>query len=121
MATAQQPQPEVTVYRSWRPPNVTFVEGMFRVDPELLGTTDCRYGVQLTVRDERHAAQREQWTGSCPENRMARSRPALETFQFQVVPATYTVRSKSFRRPARAGRTRTVTVRALPRIRWPRT
>jgi GWxTD domain-containing protein len=114
LGTAQQPQPDVTIYRSWRPPNITLVEGMFRVDAELLGTADCAYRVQLTVRDERGLQlKREQWSGACP---LAGSTPlpALETFQFQVVPATYTIEVEvhAEARPEQK-RTRTVTVRGL--------
>jgi GWxTD domain-containing protein len=111
---AQEPQPDVTVYRSWRPPNVTVVEGMFRVDPELLGTSDCRYGVQLTVRDERGTQlKREQWQGQCPEEGGS-PRPALETFHFQVVPATYTVEVEVYPQARTTQRrTRTVTVQGL--------
>lgn len=114
VGAAQQPQPDVTIYRSWRPPNVTMVEGMFRVDAELLGTQDCRYGVQLTVRDERGTQlKREQWQGQCPETEGTPA-PALETFQFQVVPATYTVEVDVYpqARPEQK-RSRTITVRGL--------
>jgi len=80
----QEPQPEVTVYRSWRPPHGTLVEGMFRVDPELLGTGSCSYGVQFTVRDAQgNALKREQWDGQCPEQD-GRLAAALETFQFAM-------------------------------------
>lgn len=114
MGSAQQPQPDVTVYRSWRPPNVTMVEGMFRVDPELLGTQDCAYGVRLTVRDERGTQlKREQWQGACPVSDGATA-AALETFQFQVVPATYTVEVEVYpqSQPNRRS-TRTITVQGL--------
>lgn len=119
-ATAQQPQPDVTLYRSWRPPNVTFVEGMFRVDPQLLGTTDCNYGVQLTVRDQSGTElSSQQWTGSCPVNDGVLA-AGLETFGFQVVPATYTVVIEVFPRSQPDRRlTRTLEVQALgedPRI-----
>ena len=90
-AAPQEPQPEVRIYRSWRAPNVTVVEGMFRVDPALLETGTCSYGVELTVRDaEGTALKQETWTGTCPsqEGRLA---AALETFEFQIIPAKYTV------------------------------
>ncbi|MGH7448838.1 MAG: hypothetical protein ACRELT_14805, partial [Longimicrobiales bacterium] len=91
MGTAQQPQPDVTIYRLWLSPNVTVVEGMFRVDPELLGTSDCAYGVELTVRDE-HGVEltTTEWTGQCPMSAGVQV-AGLETFQFNVVPAAYTV------------------------------
>ncbi|HUF51110.1 MAG TPA: GWxTD domain-containing protein [Longimicrobiales bacterium] len=110
-AVAQEPQPEVTVYRSWRAPNATLVEGLFRVDPELLGTTDCAYGVQLTVKDQHGTAlKREQWTGRCPEQHGTIA-GALETFKFAVEPATYTIEVTVFpqSQPERK-RMRTLTV-----------
>lgn len=91
LGVAQDPQPDVTIYRSWQAPDITLVEGLFRVDRELLGTEDCAYEVQLTVRDETGTELAdEQWAGRCP---VADGRPvaALETFRFQVVPAAYTV------------------------------
>jgi GWxTD domain-containing protein len=110
-AAAQQRQPEVTVYRSWRAPSATLVEGMFRVDPDLLGTADCAYGVQLTVRDEKGTTlKQEKWTGRCPQQNGAIA-AALETFKFQVEPATYTVEVEVYPQsnPAQK-RTRTLTV-----------
>lgn len=90
-ASPQEPQPEVTIYRSWRAPNVTVVEGMFRVDPALLETGTCSYGVDLTVRDaEGTALKEETWTGACP-SQGGQLAAALETFEFQVIPATYSV------------------------------
>lgn len=91
VAAAQEPRPDVTVYRSWRAPNITVVEGMFRVDPELLGTGGCLYGAELRVRDAAgNELQREQWTGRCPE-RDGQLAAALETFSFAITPATYTI------------------------------
>ena len=114
MSAAQQPQPDVTIYRSWRPPNVTVVEGMFRVDPELLGTSDCTYGVELTGRDEQGVElTRTDWTGQCPVADGVQV-AGLETFQFNVVPAAYTVTVDVFpqSRPERRA-TRTFEVRGL--------
>jgi GWxTD domain-containing protein len=116
IAGTQEPQPDVTIYRSWRPPNVTVVEGMFRVDPELLGTPDCNYGVQFTVRDQRGTElKKEQWTGRCPVNSGVPV-AGLETFAFQVVPATYSVVVEVYplSQPDRR-RTRTLEVRAEAR------
>lgn len=114
LTAAQQPQPDVTIYRSWRPPNVTVVEGMFRVDRELLGTSDCVYGVELTVRDEQGTElTRTDWTGRCPESGGVQV-AGLETFQFNVVPAAYTVTVEVFpqSRPERRA-VRTLTVNGL--------
>jgi len=88
---AQQPGPEITIFRTWRPPNATVVEGLFRVDAELLGTTDCAYQVELQVRDSAgKQLVANEWQGRCPIVDGAPA-PALETFEFAVVPATYTV------------------------------
>src|SRR5690606_20656750 len=82
MIPVQQPQPDVTIYRSWRPPNLTLVEGMFRVDPELLGTSDCAYGVRLAVRDAQGTELlKDEWTGSCPVADGVQV-AGLETFRF---------------------------------------
>jgi GWxTD domain-containing protein len=115
MSSVQDPQPEVTIYRSWRAPNVTVVEGMFRVDPELLGTGGCLYGAQLTVRDQRGTElQREQWTGRCPEQDGTLS-AALETFTFAITPATYTVEVTVWPQGAETRRrSSTVTVQGIP-------
>jgi hypothetical protein len=113
-AAPQEPRPEVTIYRSWRAPNITVVEGMFRVDPELLETATCSYGVELTVRDsEGTQLTRENWTGTCPEQD-GRLAAALETFEFQIVPAAYTVEVAVYPAadPARR-RTTTLEVRGL--------
>ena len=115
-AALQEPQPEVTIYRSWRAPNVTVVEGMFRVDPELLGTASCAYGVQLTVRDSAGTQlKQESWEGACPEQDGLIA-AALETFQFQVVPAAYSVEVEVYPSgdPARR-RSTTLEVRGLER------
>jgi GWxTD domain-containing protein len=110
-AAAQERQPEVTVYRSWRAPSATLVEGMFRVDAELLGTADCAYGVQLTVRDDKGTTlKQEKWSGRCPEQNGAVA-AALETFKFQVEPATYTVEVQVYPQSnPEQKRTRTISV-----------
>ena len=96
LTAAQQPQPDVTIYRSWRAPNVTVVEGMFRVDPELLGTSDCSYGVRLLVQDnDGMELSKTEWTGECPVSNGVQL-GGLETFQFNVVPATYRVTVEVF-------------------------
>ena len=96
MAVWQQPQPDVTIYRSWVAPNVTIVEGMFRVDPELLGTSDCSYGVRLLVQDnDGMELSKTEWTGECPVSDGVQL-GGLETFRFNVVPATYRVTVEVF-------------------------
>jgi GWxTD domain-containing protein len=91
VSAVQQPQPDVTIYRSWQSPNVTIVEGMFRVDSQLLGTSDCAYGVELTVHDaDGTQLTQSEWTGQCPVADGVQV-AGLETFRFNVVPATYTV------------------------------
>ncbi len=84
---------DVSVYRSWQPPNLTVVEGLFRVDGNMLGTgAECRYTVQLVVRDTTGTPLiRNDWQGSCPPPMGGEARGALETFQFAVVPARYSV------------------------------
>jgi len=113
----QEPQPDVTVYRSWRPPQGTLVEGMFRVDPELLGTGTCSYGVQFTVRDSRgNALKQEQWDGKCPEQG-GQLAAALETFQFAMPDTSdFTVLVEVYPQgqPERK-RSRTLQVRGLAR------
>jgi len=86
-------QLEVTMYRSWYPPNVTVVDGLFRVDGNLLGTgPECEYHVTLSVVDDSgNQLVKNEWDGSCPPPRDGEPVGALETFQFAVVPAHYTV------------------------------
>lgn len=111
----QDPQPEVVIYRSWQAPDVTVVNGLFRVEPALLGTANCTYGVQLTVRDDKkNVLKQDQWDGRCPEQN-GNLAAALETFTFAVTPAHYTVEVSVYPQgdPARK-RTRTVNVAGLP-------
>jgi hypothetical protein len=84
---------DVSIYRSWRSPNLTVVEGLFRVDGEMLGTgAGCRYSVQLVVRDTTGTPLvRNDWQGKCPPPSGGEAKGALETFQFAVTPARYTV------------------------------
>jgi hypothetical protein len=84
---------DVSVYRSWRSPNLTVVDGLFRVDGEMLGTgEDCRYSVELVVRDTTGAARiREDWQGNCLVRGGGEARSALETFRFELPPAQYTI------------------------------
>lgn len=111
---AQQPEPEVTVYRSARAPDVTVVEGLFRVDPVLLGTAGCSYGVQLIVRDaDRNVLKDERWTGQCPEQG-GQIAAALETFEFAMPATRFTVEVAVYPQgqPHRA-RSKTITVEGL--------
>jgi GWxTD domain-containing protein len=86
------PQLDVTMYRSWMPPNVTVVHGLFRVDGEMLGTgPECAYRVQLAVIDASGTRLvNNEWDGRCPKPEGVAA-GALETFQFAVLPAQYTV------------------------------
>lgn len=88
-----QEQLHITMYRSWHPPNITVVNGLFRVDNAMLGSaTACEYHVQLAVEDS--AGTRlisNEWDGRCPETAEGQLAAALETFEFAVVPARYTV------------------------------
>jgi GWxTD domain-containing protein len=85
---------DVRVYRSWYPPNVTVVDGLFRVDGELLGTgARCEYHVTLSVVDDAGTQLvKNEWDGVCPPARDDQPAGALETFQFAVMPSHYTVR-----------------------------
>jgi GWxTD domain-containing protein len=90
-AQPQAPELDVVMYRSFRPPNFTVIDGLFRVDPAMVGTPDCRYRVQLTVTDDAGTPLvKNEWEGRCPSEQGAPA-AALETFQFAVVPARYTV------------------------------
>lgn len=95
-AGAQQaaPELEVTLYRSWQPPNVTVVEGLFRVDPALgQAGGECRYVVGLEVADSAgNVLTRDEWRNECPRGADGAPAAALETFQFAVLPSRYEVR-----------------------------
>lgn len=81
---------EVVVYRSWLPPNITVVEGVFRIDPAVVGAA-CEYRAQVTVKDSVGTTlTADEWNGRCP--RSAGSATAgLETIEFALVPASYTL------------------------------
>lgn len=114
-APVQEPQPDITIYRSWRAPNLTVVEGMFRVDPALLGTTTCSYGVSLAVKDaQANVLKQESWQGECPQQ-AGRLAAALETFQFAMPSTRFTVEVTVFPQdqPDRR-RTTVVEVEGLP-------
>jgi len=83
----------VTMYRSFVPPNATVVNGLFRVDGAMLGTGDsCEYQVGLVVEDSTGTRLvNNQWAGHCPPPQGGVAAGALETFEFAVIPATYTV------------------------------
>ncbi|MCI0435605.1 MAG: GWxTD domain-containing protein [Gemmatimonadetes bacterium] len=86
-------QLEVTMYRSWLPPNVTVVHGLFRVDGAMLGTgQECNYTIRLAVVDSVGTRLvNNEWEGHCPPPRDGMATGALETFEFAVLPARYTV------------------------------
>jgi GWxTD domain-containing protein len=83
----------VTMYRSFVEPNVTVVNGLFRVDGEMLGTgASCEYTVSLFVEDSTGTRLvANEWEGHCPPPVNGVAAGALETFEFAVVPSTYTV------------------------------
>lgn len=84
---------QVTMYRSWLPPNITVIDGLFRVDGAMLHTgPECEYSVRLTVVDETGTQLvRNEWEGRCPPPVNGQPSGALETFEFAVVPANYSV------------------------------
>jgi GWxTD domain-containing protein len=83
----------IVMYRTLYPPDVTVVDGLFRVDGAMLGTGPaCAYHVTLTVVDSSGTQLvKNEWDGACPPPRDGQPMGALETFQFAVVPSTYTV------------------------------
>jgi len=91
--TPEAQELHVTLYRSFHPPNATVVHGLFRVDSEMLGTgSGCEYRVRLWVEDS--AGTRlvnNEWDGRCPPATADAPAAALETFEFAVLPARYTV------------------------------
>jgi GWxTD domain-containing protein len=86
-------QLDITMYRSWTPPNATVVHGLFRVDGAMLGMgAECAYRVRLSVTDSAGTPLvNNEWDGRCPPPRSGVPAGALETFQFAVLPASYTV------------------------------
>jgi GWxTD domain-containing protein len=84
---------DMKLYRTFVPPNLTLVEGLFRVGPEMLGDAEaCRYTVRLAVSDASGTPLvRNEWKGQCPEGADGRPAAALETFSFAVHPARYTI------------------------------
>lgn len=84
---------DMQLYRTFVPPNLTLVEGLFRVGPEMLGGADaCRYTVRLAVSDASGTPLvRNEWKGQCPQGADGTPAAALETFNFAVHPATYTI------------------------------
>lgn len=89
-----QPDLAITLYRSWQPPNVTVIDGMFRVEPELgQAGGECRYAVDLQVEDSAGAVLlRDDWESDCARAADGSAVASLETFQFAVLPARYTLR-----------------------------
>jgi GWxTD domain-containing protein len=95
VAAQQLTPPTVNVYRVLQVVNdttTTVVQGMFRVDPALLGGAACDYTAEIEVRDARGTSLRhDKWDGACPvQNGVVV--PALEMFRFGM-PAgeTFTV------------------------------
>jgi hypothetical protein len=84
---------DVSLYRFWRPPHFTVVEGLFRVDGEMLAPGGhCRYTVHAVVFDSMGvplvASQRP---GRCAPPSVGGTTGALETFQFALAPGRYTI------------------------------
>ena len=103
--SAQQPAegPRVTVYRTFVDPEYTVVQGLVGIDPAQLDTT-CAYGVNVVVRDPSGAELVNQgWENTCPHVGGTHAR-TLETFQFGLRPAEYTVEVSVFPRAAPAER-----------------
>jgi len=93
VGTPAAAQLDVTMYRSWYPPDLTLVNGLFRVDGAMLGTgAACEYRVRLVVVDSTGTRLvNNEWDGRCPPPLHGVAGGALETFQFAVLPARYTV------------------------------
>ena len=113
---AQETPAGVRVYRSWQADSsLTLVEGLFRVDPEVLGTTDCDYTATIDIKDATgKLLNTEKWDGKCPVVNGATA-AALERFAFAMPPGTtfsvdMTLQPKS---SPDAKKVRTVQVRSL--------
>ena len=95
--SAQQPGegPRVTMYRTFIDPEYTVVQGLVGIDPAQLDTT-CEYGMNVVVRDGSNTELVNQtWENRCPQLE-GRHAQALETFQFGLRPAGYTVEVSVF-------------------------
>lgn len=93
VGTPAASQLDVTMYRSWLPPDITFVQGLFRVDGAMLGTGPaCAYVVRLAVVDSTGTRLvNSEWEGHCPPARNGVAAGALETFEFALAPSRYAV------------------------------
>src|SRR4051812_44633525 len=71
-ASAQTAQPVVRVYRSLLPDGTTSVDGLFRVDPEVLGTATCDYTATVDEKDPaakdptKSLLRHDEWSSKCP-------------------------------------------------------
>src|SRR5690606_39730594 len=88
-ALSQERDLAVTLYRSWQAPNVTVIDGMFRVEPELgQAGGECRYAVELQVEDSAGAVLlRDGWDSNCPRAADGSGLGSLEALQVAGRPA----------------------------------
>lgn len=117
VSPVQDPPLHVTMYRSFVEPNVTVVNGLFRVDGAMLGSgAACEYDVELVVEDSAGTQLvNNGWEGHCPPPQSGVPAGALETFEFAVVPASYTVTVAVTPKGRPAGRLTTrTTLSSLP-------
>lgn len=111
---AQQKGPTVAVYRTFMDPEFTVVQGLVRVDPIQLAAETCEYGVAVVVRDKQaNKLVDNTWENTCPRVNGVHA-AGLETFQFGLRPAEYTVEVSVFPKSRPTDRhTTTVTVQAF--------
>ncbi|MEO5510358.1 MAG: GWxTD domain-containing protein, partial [Longimicrobiales bacterium] len=92
------------------------VEGLFRVDPALLGGAACDYTAELEIKDSRgQSLKQDKWDGTCPVANGS-ALPALEVFRFGMPDGetfTVIVSVNSKDRP-KEKHSRTITVKSLP-------
>ena len=117
--TAQElTQPTVNVYRvlqNVEGSETTVVEGLFRVDPALVGAA-CDYTAEVDICDARgQSLQKDKWDGACQQQN-GTPVAALETFKFGMPKGeTFTVIvSVNSKDKPKEKHTRTLTVKSLP-------
>ena len=103
LATQQAPQPDLLLYRFWRPPNVLSVSGVVTMPlADLVFTPDpagreqaATYGVQVEFRDSAGTVLRsESWSRrvTLPPGAVSPAAQAVETLAFDLAPGRYTLR-----------------------------
>jgi len=98
-AAAQVSDFDVAAFRTQRGTDITVVDGVLRFDPRIVeGGEDCAYVVGIEIKDSDQLTIRtDEWRGllSCepqPEGEAAARRVwVVESFQFAVVPGTYSL------------------------------